>query len=121
MVLSPLWGLSDPTELWGGFWAGFLAVWLGLLAREAADVPVRAGGRGLAGDVSDDLVSGWVSRDEFSSAVSSELAAFGAQECPLFFPAVPWGWGCWCHVDFSRGEAEAEKEQWQCPQLGCQA
>lgn len=48
-------------------------------------MPVRAGGRGLAGDVCDDLVFGWVSRDEFSSAVSSELAAFGAQECPLFF------------------------------------
>lgn len=119
-VLSPLWGPSHPTELWGGFWAGFVAVWLGLLARGAADVPVRAGGRGLAGDVCDDLVFGWVSRDEFSSAVSSELAAFGAQECPLFFPScctlrvlgpcrlLQWG---------NRGR----KEQWQCPQLGCQA
>lgn len=119
MVPSPLWGLTDPTELWDGCWAGLLAVWLGLLARGAADVSVKAGGRGLAGDVSDDLVSGWVSRDEFSSAVGSELTAFGARERPLSFPAAPWGWGCWCRVSFSSGETEAEKEQWRCPELGC--
>lgn len=66
-----------------------------LLAGGDVNVSVGAGGRGLARGRSDDLVSGWISRDEFSRAAPPLAAvlvmrAFGARfDVPSPFPLLP--------------------------------
>jgi len=77
-----------------------------LLAWGAVNVSVGAGRRGLAWDVSDDLVSGWISRDEFSWAALPLAAGlvtrvFGARmNIPSPFPLLHEAGvaACGCHV-----------------------
>lgn len=80
-----------------------------LLAGGAVNVSVGDGGWGLARCRSDDLVSGWVSSDEFSRAAPPLAAglvmrAFGARfDVPSPFPLLPEAGiaACGCRVSSS--------------------